>query len=227
MIRRPPRSTLFPYTTLFRSLVIVYLRLIKRKKVYLEVNEVRRYGQGVQSKSLKYYKYALHERLAKYFNGLVCISTNIEAYYKQYNQNTLRVPILTNTDVNYCNNCDYKEGQIFNIGFTGSVHLQKENLLVFFSALRILADKGYDIKFNLYGPIYNSESFYKKVSSAGLNNVVQYHGVVQQELLPQEMAKQNLLVLPRAENNQNKYGFSTKLSEYMVSGVDRKSTRLN
>src|SRR3712207_7345933 len=26
MIRRPPRSTLFPYTTLFRSAVVVYLR---------------------------------------------------------------------------------------------------------------------------------------------------------------------------------------------------------
>src|SRR5260370_25439933 len=26
MIRRPPRSTLFPYTTLFRSLVLQYLR---------------------------------------------------------------------------------------------------------------------------------------------------------------------------------------------------------
>ena len=25
MIRRPPRSTLFPYTTLFRSLVLVYI----------------------------------------------------------------------------------------------------------------------------------------------------------------------------------------------------------
>src|SRR5258708_30074764 len=27
MIRRPPRSTLFPYTTLFRSLVVISLRL--------------------------------------------------------------------------------------------------------------------------------------------------------------------------------------------------------
>src|SRR2546422_7314923 len=29
MIRRPPRSTLFPYTTLFRSLQLVELRLIE------------------------------------------------------------------------------------------------------------------------------------------------------------------------------------------------------
>src|SRR5438874_4264704 len=28
MIRRPPRSTLFPYTTLFRSLIVDYLQLV-------------------------------------------------------------------------------------------------------------------------------------------------------------------------------------------------------
>src|SRR2546427_4920082 len=29
MIRRPPRSTLFPYTTLFRSALVVELRVVK------------------------------------------------------------------------------------------------------------------------------------------------------------------------------------------------------
>src|SRR2546426_8321212 len=28
MIRRPPRSTLFPYTTLFRSLIVVYVAIL-------------------------------------------------------------------------------------------------------------------------------------------------------------------------------------------------------
>src|SRR3712207_7156197 len=32
MIRRPPRSTLFPYTTLFRSLVAVILEAIRAKR---------------------------------------------------------------------------------------------------------------------------------------------------------------------------------------------------
>src|SRR5690348_17811230 len=29
MIRRPPRSTLFPYTTLFRSFLVLWLKLVK------------------------------------------------------------------------------------------------------------------------------------------------------------------------------------------------------
>src|SRR3712207_7843623 len=31
MIRRPPRSTLFPYTTLFRSLVLLEQRVVERQ----------------------------------------------------------------------------------------------------------------------------------------------------------------------------------------------------
>src|SRR5258708_13179136 len=37
MIRRPPRSTLFPYTTLFRSIVLIsWWRLWRRVKVALQ-----------------------------------------------------------------------------------------------------------------------------------------------------------------------------------------------
>src|SRR2546425_2203331 len=31
MIRRPPRSTLFPYTTLFRSVLVRYREVVRRK----------------------------------------------------------------------------------------------------------------------------------------------------------------------------------------------------
>src|SRR2546430_7096111 len=39
MIRRPPRSTLFPYTTLFRSLVNAYLKICI-KKGYVKVRRM-------------------------------------------------------------------------------------------------------------------------------------------------------------------------------------------
>src|SRR2546422_10734870 len=39
MIRRPPRSTLFPYTTLFRSLVDVVAQRVADHRVLLQVVE--------------------------------------------------------------------------------------------------------------------------------------------------------------------------------------------
>src|SRR2546422_4492704 len=35
MIRRPPRSTLFPYTTLFRSLFVMYVRRLRGLPMFL------------------------------------------------------------------------------------------------------------------------------------------------------------------------------------------------
>src|SRR2546421_9297134 len=44
MIRRPPRSTLFPYTTLFRSRLEV---LLKRARDALPLGRLQRGGQGI------------------------------------------------------------------------------------------------------------------------------------------------------------------------------------
>src|SRR2546427_7647766 len=47
MIRRPPRSTLFPYTTLFRSVVGVLAVQIRRRRLEpeLEVHHLRQRGE--------------------------------------------------------------------------------------------------------------------------------------------------------------------------------------
>src|SRR2546422_8902975 len=43
MIRRPPRSTLFPYTTLFRSVIADYARALESR----DLSEVRRAYPGL------------------------------------------------------------------------------------------------------------------------------------------------------------------------------------
>src|SRR2546427_5044974 len=48
MIRRPPRSTLFPYTTLFRSVVLVDLAA---RNVLAQGLAVDRHGPGVQMRA--------------------------------------------------------------------------------------------------------------------------------------------------------------------------------
>src|SRR5256885_8719788 len=45
MIRRPPRSTLFPYTTLFRSVIVERDRLCARVAVLLQVARDARVGK--------------------------------------------------------------------------------------------------------------------------------------------------------------------------------------
>src|SRR5438270_4702807 len=47
MLRRPPRSTLFPYTTLFRSHVVGYSELLQRQASSLLDDKSRRYIQTI------------------------------------------------------------------------------------------------------------------------------------------------------------------------------------
>src|SRR3712207_7928177 len=46
MIRRPPRSTLFPYTTLFRSQSVEYLRLVSALEGSILARRQLRYRRG-------------------------------------------------------------------------------------------------------------------------------------------------------------------------------------
>src|SRR2546422_1420139 len=56
MIRRPPRSTLFPYTTLFRSLSLTqWAALIKRSRLFVGVDSAPMHiaaSQGIPSVAL-------------------------------------------------------------------------------------------------------------------------------------------------------------------------------
>src|SRR3989449_6517526 len=53
MIRRPPRSTLFPYTTLFRSHTDYALGLIEKQKLRYYYGLLERQFRGVYERALK------------------------------------------------------------------------------------------------------------------------------------------------------------------------------
>ena len=201
----------------FVFFVVVYLKIIKKQKIFLEVNEVRRFSTKLSA--IDKLKYLFDEFLSIFFDSLVCISTNIKQYYIKYNSNLFLLPILSDIDEVYENHCTYKKGEVFKIGLTGSIHIEKENLKVIFNALSKVRREGYDIEFNLYGIMYNIELFEGLIDEYELSEIVKYYGNIEHNRVLETLRKQDLLILPRARNLQNTYGFSTKLSEYLISGV--------
>jgi len=219
-------------------LVVLYLIVLKKQKVYYEVNEVRKYTPRLEkhksffknpfdfvSKKITYTKYIFVERCTKYYTGLVCISTNIKQYFERFNTNTIRIPILSNININDdCNNTSpsYNDSGPFKICFAGMINVRKENLNLFFKSLSILKQNFSSFELHLYGPITTQEKkliFEKILPSLGLQNNVFYKGIVDQKELISIYCNYHLLLLPRGNNLQNHYGFSTKLSEYLVSGI--------
>lgn len=218
---------------------IIYLKLIKKYRIYYEANEVRRHYLSTETYSEKwpkrmkekvlsgidFIKYFIGEMLLSNYDGLVVISTTIMSFYEKYNKNILRIPILSNVD-NTCPECtpsaSYNTEKAFKICFTGMIILKKEGFDKLYDALAIIKKKNINFELHLYGPIRANEKniiLFDLPTKKGIIDNIIYHGIVDQRSIVNEMKKHNLLILPRPLTPQTHYGFSTKLSEYMVSCV--------
>ena len=222
------RFILYPQSYFFLELFSVcYMILLKRNRVFYELNEVKKhflflYKLNPSSKIKAFYKpvigkilFIIMDNLMRYYAGLICISTNIQAYGEQYNKNTIRIPILTNPRIQTkITDKIYSEASHFNIGFSGSIIPGKENLLEFIAVLNKVSDTGYNLKFNLCGTI-SEKDFKIIIDSSNKENTVKYYGNLDANELSNFLKQQDLLVIPRGYTLQNKYGFSTKLSDYL------------
>lgn len=229
---------LYPTTKVSMDFIaLIMVKTFYRYKLFCDINELRRaiLHNIIFSKNiialiyqlinypLLFIKYYIVELLTIFYDGIICISTNIERYFKKYNNKTLRVPILSDI-LGYSFNpgIDYKRSENFQIGFAGSISLRKEGFDDFYKTLSFVKLKFDRIQLHLYGPISKNE---KKLILSELpekykikENII-YHGIINQDMLMNEIRKCHLLVLPRPLTPQTKHGFSTKLSQYLVSGV--------
>jgi glycosyltransferase involved in cell wall biosynthesis len=228
---------LYPGTSISIEIVsLIILKIFNHNKIFYDFNEIRRAGLYNNTNfnfSLKgfiktlvfllnWLKYYFNEKLLVFYDGLIVISTSLENYSRRLNKNLLRVPILSNTNSNILNHTPhYDNSKSFLICFTGLVKIKKEGLELLFEAISRV-NKHYCTEIHLFGPILKSEEnlilniFPQKF---GIKEKVKYFGLVDQDKLLPEMQKRHLLILPRPLNMQTKYGFSTKLSEYLTSGV--------
>ena len=216
----------------FELMSVLYFKIIRKHKLYYEANEVRKYAieNSVYNKNniiLRFFKalnaisYNLAESCIKYYDGVIAISTNMVKYHKVNNSNIIRIPILSDlSSINTIRNTPvYNPNEYFNICFTGSINYKKEGFNVLYKVLSNLVKKN-KINLHLYGVFDGGEKALEKLSEKlKISGNIFYHGSVSSKILISEMQKYHLLILPRPNTPQIKYGFSTKLSEYIISGV--------
>lgn len=218
----------YPHPVFLVELISVfYMVFIKKNKVYIELNEVRKHAsdfhEPISLKRITYsfktisYKiiFILMDNLMRFYTGLICISTNIETYGKQYNKNTLRIPILTDPEmIIKTSDKEYSKKDVFNIGFSGSIILNKENLLEFVGVIKKAQQNNFKLAFNLCGTISEKEHQLLRETEYEKNTIT-YYGNLNEQEMSTFLKQQDVLVIPRGYNLQNKYGFSTKLSDYL------------
>lgn len=203
-----------------RSLLqdVLLLLFCGRVSVFCEVNEVRRFASGsIGSMRDRVFCHIL-EKTYKYYKGVVFISRNIQEYYASKVKKSIIVPILSDCDWPLI----YSKGlDTLDMVFVGTVSYAKENLEELFEGFLLFSKDHPDARLHLYGTMGNSdkmrlEEFVARTNTTG---IILYHGAISHDKVHEVLSSAGALVLPRTNNKQNYYGFSTKLSEYAVSGA--------
>lgn len=205
---------------------LLYNSIFTNVKLYCEVNEIRKYDSRLRrlstAKRLIYnLMYSLYEVLLHFYDGVVCISRNIEKYANRYNKNSIVVPILS--DVIKITNKPRisNEREVVKYVFTGSISIEKENLVELLKGFALLNECHKNWVLYLYGNItgIDRKIINQLTSEYQLDSNVHICKAIPHDEVPNVLKDADCLILPRCNNKQNFYGFSTKLSEYAVSGT--------
>lgn len=228
----------YPQTKVLMDLIsLIIFKYLNGNKIYCDMNELRRGGlynrefsKNFLKRIIRPFVYSnilfnciLSENISRYYDGLVVISTNIESYFARYNKNLLRVPILSDTSKKLFSSAPIlKNEDKFSMCFTGWISLKKEGFDILYDALSKVKIKFKNFQLNLFGPVskHSKNLLLNDLPlKYGIKENIIYHGFIEHKNIMKEMQKNHLLILPRPQNLQTKYGFSTKLSEYLVSGI--------
>lgn len=113
-----------------------------------------------------------------------------------------------------------KEGTDRYIAYCGAVSNYKDGVDVLIKSFAVVAKQVPDIKLYIIGGFpfkKDKEEDYALVESLGLNERVVFTGTIPREQMPQMLKNAEALVLARPDNIQAKYGFPTKLGEYLLT----------
>ena len=222
---------LYPTTEASMDIGALFLlHWIKGYKLFCDVNELRISNLGISqfisspvTRRFTQLKYRLIENITRYYNGLVVISTNLESYFSKYNRTIVRIPILSEPQPNGGRlNRTPINGGTFRMCFAGEVSVKKEGMDVLLEAISMLKSVFTNFELHLFGPVTDYDKkriFGELIPKYDVSAHTFYHGVINRDEVANELRKSHLLLLARPLNLMTHYGFSTKLAEYMASGV--------
>jgi glycosyltransferase involved in cell wall biosynthesis len=224
---------LYPGSLALVIVTLLYLKIFKRQVVIIESNELISgialnfpiYGHLLKRIILLFIKLfllfcnSLQDALTPMFSGIIVISTKLEKLFDRFNNNIIRIPILSKIENHSFNK--YRKDNEFKIGYTGNINEAKDGIFSFFKVLTEV-ETNRNVTFHLWGVVRNSNQSIRlneKLKKMKLDNRVFVHERVKYHQLNGLIMNFDLLVLPRPKNLQTNYGFSTKLGEYMMSGI--------
>jgi len=232
---------LYPSNFALSLATALYFRAIKRNIVFIEKNELH-LGIALNLPSpvgfLKILFFpalffqillgALTDFIEIFFDGMICISTRMYKLYDKAYKNLVLISIITDTENGGIRKPEQKKTENFKIGYTGTLTEKRDGIFTLIKAISLIPLWSQNkIECNLYGSITrsNKKHLTHLINKCHLNEIVRYFGNYDSVSIKSVQSEHNLLVLPRPSNLQTNFGFSTKLAEYLSSGVPVLTTR--
>lgn len=159
--------------------------------------------------------------ICKKADGLFVISTGLKDYYSQKGVDRDRIHIINMTvDPSRFSDITNSEPSQKYIAYCGTVSNNKDGVDHLIKAYGIFAKSHPEVKLYIIGNVPSKEEEcgnLQLIKELGLEENIVLTGLVSAERMPQLLKDASLLALARPDNIQAKYGFPTKLGEYLMT----------
>lgn len=195
----------------------IIFSLLKKKgvRVFAEITE-HPFAYKVRTINMK--KYVNH---CKELDGLFVISTALKLYFEKKDVKSDKIHIINMTvSPQRFNGLNKEQVESPYIAYCGTASNKKDGVNELIKAFAIVSAKHPEYKLFIIGKglTKDDDSGNRQlIERLNLNDKVVLTGVVSAEQMPQLLKNATVLALDRPNNLQAKYGFPTKLGEYLLT----------
>ena len=219
----------FRFQRLLKEGDIVYIGgLEKIAKRVLKKSGVKLFIESTECPEVYSYLNPIHETkpnefvdICKKIDGLFVISTGLKDYYSQRGVDRDKIHIINMTvdPSRFSNIIKSEYGQKY-IAYCGTVSNNKDGVDHLIKAYGIFAKSHPEVKLYIIGYVPSKDEEcgnLKLIKELGLEDNIVLTGLIPAERMPRLLKNASLLALARPDNIQAKYGFPTKLGEYLMT----------
>ena len=208
------------------ELMLRFMNVAKKKEAFCvrDLCELPYVTGGENERSIRLRKETLERQFPK-LDGIISISDglfNLARCYAQPSCHHLKVPIM----VDYQCYEKLERGVVVSqpyIFHAGTLSQQKDGIIGMIEAFGLAKQRlSLPVKFILTGKIEDSsnpEALKRIIKEYNLESDVEFIGYVYHNQIPDYLSKASLVISNRPRSRQDFYGFSTKMGEYLSSGV--------
>ncbi len=214
-LKQGDRVYIYGFPLLLRILI-----LLKRISVYYEIDECP--DVSLPKSSFFNINSAQFVRCCKKAAGVIVISQQLKEYFIEHGVDERKVSIVNMVvDSKRFEGLEKSIGIEPYIAYCGTASNNKDGVDLLIKSFSLISKKYPIYKLYIIGRTPDSNqknSNMQLVKDLGVESQVVFTGVVAASEMPQLLKNASILALERPDNLQAKYGFPTKLGEYLLTG---------